>query len=219
MALHKLGTRACGPPHLKKLDAELVKALTFLRSNVANGVPLVLTAHTEKPMLIFTDGAFEAGDPASGSIGGILYDHIGRPLYFFSEKVPQILLDIFMQESDHPIYLIELLACFVAFRLWCPGRTGIYVVSYIDNEASRMALVRAYSSTGIGNVLVSMIVQLETVSQWKVWYGRVNSHSNPSDDPSRFVCDWLIAIGSERTCVHWDQLIVDFQKAHHDVVG
>ena len=77
--------------------------------------------------------------------------------------------------------LIELLAGYVAAFLWGGLTAGRYVVMYIDNEASRLALIKAYSSTQMGNVLVQMFVAKEDASQWKVWFGRVCSHSNIAD--------------------------------------
>ena len=40
-----------------------------------------------------------------------------------------------------------------------------YVVAYIDNEASRQALIKAYSSNVLGNIIVRMFVSLEDNTQ------------------------------------------------------
>ena len=124
-------------------------------------------------MLIFTDGAFEE-ETGAGSIGGVLLDHNGKAISYFSEEVPRLLMELFLKESENPIYLIELLAVRVAAFLWGGQTFGRYIVMCIDNEASRMA-------TLLGNVVVQLFVQEEDRSQWKVWFGRVCSHSNIAD--------------------------------------
>ena len=113
------------------------------------------------------------------------FDESGVPLRFFAEVIPDLLLKALKEEAANPIYLIELLAAYLAIFLWGGLHPARYVVSYIDNEASRLALIMAYSSTELGNVIVQMFVRLEDSCQWKVWFGMVGSHSNPSDAPSR----------------------------------
>ena len=140
------------------------------------------------------------------------------PTNFFSEKVPDILLEELLKEADNPIYLIELLACYIiSLFLWGPVSLGKYVVSYIDNEASRLALIKAYSTTKVGNINVRMYVLAEEEWQWKTCFGRVCSHSNPADDPSRFEVAHLTQSGSFQLHVPWDQVILRFQATQHSV--
>ena len=82
-----------------------------------------------------------------------------------SENLPALVMKRFLEVSDNPIYLIELLAGYIAAFLWGGLTTGRYVVMYIDNEASRLALIKAYSSTPMGNVIVQMFVSSEDSSQ------------------------------------------------------
>jgi hypothetical protein len=46
--------------------------------------------------------------------------------------------------------------------LWGGQTFGRHVVMYIDNEASRMTLVKAYSSTLLGNVVIQLFVKKKT---------------------------------------------------------
>ena len=141
LAIHRLGKRALmkGGRQGHKLDAELRTSLEFLRHRVEHGAPLQLTAITEQAILIFTDGAFDE-ETGIGSIGGVLLDHNGTALSYFSERVPNLLMELFLKEAENPIYLVELLAVHVAAFLWGGQTFGRYIVMYIDNEASRMAL-------------------------------------------------------------------------------
>ena len=134
---------------------------------------------------------------------------------FFAEQIPDLLMGSLMKEAVNPIYLIELLAAYLAVFLWGGLHPARYVVSYIDNEASRLALIKAYSSTELGNVMVRMFVHLEDSSQWKVWFGRVGSHSNPSDAPSRTQVEDLLKRGVTQDSVAWDVVIMSYEETLH----
>ena len=108
-------------------------------------------------MLVFTDGAFEA-EQELATVGGILCDDTGKPLRFFSERVPKLMLQALMEEAQNLIYLIELLAAYLAVFLWGGLHSSRYVVAYIN------------SSTKLGNAMVRMFVNLEDNSQWKIWF-------------------------------------------------
>ena len=161
LAVHQLGKRISGPPWVKRLDKELSSALTLLRDRVLNGPPITLTAATETPLIIFTDGACEA---EIGSVGGILYCGSCKPLRYFSSKVPDLLLREFSTEAQNPIFLVELLACYLAAFLWGPEAVGRYVVVYLDNEAAKGAVIKGYSSTLLGNVLVKLTISAEELN-------------------------------------------------------
>ena len=212
LAIHRLGKRALikGGRQGHKLDAELRTSLEFLRHRVEHGAPLQLTATTEQAILIFTDGAFDE-ETGIGSIGGVLLDHTGTALSYFSERVPNLLMELFLKEAENPIYLVELLAVHVAAFLWGGQTFGRYIVLYIDNEASRMALVKAYSSTLLGNVVIQLFVQEEDQHQWKVWFGRVCSHSNIADGPSRGHVEDMKACGAKHSQCAWDVVICSLE--------
>ena len=112
--------------------------------------------------------------------------------------------------------LIELLAGYVAAFLWGGLTAGRYVVMYIDNEASRLALIKAYSSTQMGNVLVQMFVAKEDASQWKVWFGRVCSHSNIADAPSRMEVEDLVTRGAVQDKCAWGVILLGLEETEHN---
>ena len=107
------------------------------------------------PSLVFTDGTF-SDHSLEGTVGGVLLDHLGTAQRYFNEKIPELLMKKFLEGSNNPMYLIELLATYIAAFLWGGQSVGRYVVMYVDTEASRMALIKAYSSTHNGNVVVQM---------------------------------------------------------------
>lgn len=218
LSIHRIGKRAQqkGAKTRNKLDDELRSSLIFLRTRVQTGSPLILTAETEDSVLIFTDGAFDA-ENLKGSVGGVLLDHEGIPLRFFSENIPALVMKRFLEVSDNPIYLIELLAGYIAAFLWGGLTTGRYVVMYIDNEASRLALIKAYSSTPMGNVIVQMFVSSEDSSQWKVWFGRVCSYSNIADAPSRMEVQDLVTRGAMQDKCAWDVILLRLEETEHNL--
>ena len=98
---------------------------------------LVLNRAPRRTFLIFTDGSLES---EGSGLGGILYDSNGLPLSFFSEPVPEKILNRLRETSRHPIFEVELLAVWVALHLWHKV-TDSFSCFYIDNEAAKGALV------------------------------------------------------------------------------
>lgn len=135
-------------------------------------------------------------------LGGIIYNERGEAQNFFSEVVPSKVIEAYLQTFDNPIYLIELLAVFVGIRSW----GGSFVVTFIDNEASRSGLIKAWSNISFANNIIRLYVDDELEHGWKPWFGRVPTHSNPADDPSRLVIDHLLQAGVRRTSFCWDEV-------------
>ena len=216
LAVHRLGKRALaqGGRAAYKLDDELRSSLKFLQLRVEKGAPLELSADTEDALLVFIDGAFNDHE-LEGTVGGVLLDHHGSALRYFSERVPDLLMKKFLDGSANPIYLIELLATYIAVFLWGGISSGRYVVMYVDNEASRMALIKAYSSTDSGNVVVQMFVKEEDHNQWKVWWGRVGTYANVADAPSRLDVKDVEARGAQCDRCAWDLVICAFEREEH----
>ena len=176
---------------------------------------LELTKEAGKTYFIFTDGAVEPspdGMSVLASVGGILYNADGVAEAFFSEKVPQLLLDMFLQHSSHPIFEVELLAVLVALHVWAHAISNSYLVFYIDNEAARSALMKSHSSVLFGNVLTTCFARIEFERNLKVWFGRVPTHSNPADEPSRFEVQHLLDVGSALVKPSWDQLLLLIER-------
>ena len=134
---------------------------------------------------IFTDGAFEPESNNPPTIGGVFYSESGVRLGFFSEIVPSVIVETYLTVSKNPFYEFELLAALIASVLWSTDYPFRYVVNYIDNEASRSALTKAWSNVKFANNIIGKFVELAMASSWKPWFSRVPTHSNPSDDPSR----------------------------------
>ena len=120
-----------------------------------------------------------------------------------------------MERSESPIYLIELLATYVATFSWGGQSVRRYAGMYTDSETWRMALIKAYSSTHHGNLVVQMLVREENKPQWKVWSGRVGSHANIADSPGRLDVKDMGARGAQCDECAWDLVTCAFEHIEH----
>ena len=149
------------------LDPQLHLALQFPKEHVSVSKPVELTKSAGKTYYIFTDGAVEStadGLQIVASVGGILYNINGEAKAFFSERVPQLILDLFLQRAGHPIFEVELLAARVAAHVWAPAIAKSYVVFYVDNEAARFGLEECLR---IQTLLTNPVVRNPaTVGRW-----------------------------------------------------
>ena len=123
----------------------------------------------------------------------------------FGEAVPDHVLSWLLQDRQHPIFELELLPVWVAFTVWQGLLSDKQVVLYLDNDAARGALVAGHTEGRAGQHLVSQCVRSEAGHRKSTWYGRVPTHSNISDGPSRLVFDHPLLRGVERLSVPWDR--------------
>ena len=209
LSLHVVGQRAVRSSANTTIDGELRRALEFFRDRVVNGPPIEISAATGEVLFVFSDGAFEESSKHPGTVGGVLYSEVGVPLAFFSEIVPQKLIDRYLENSRNPIYSVQLLGALVSILLWAKLFPHRYVVSYLDNEAARAALIKAWSQVDDANRIIKLYVNEEVRFFWKPWFGRVPTHSNPADAPSRLDTSDLIARGVEHHEFQWDMWLKD----------
>ncbi|CAE7862532.1 unnamed protein product [Symbiodinium sp. KB8] len=168
----------------KKLPPAVVSALTVLRERLRSAIPLQISSVALSTWYLFTDGSCEAA-ARTGAVGAVLYDQCGRVVSAFSESVPTRVMHDLLQDSANPIYELELFPVLISFRKWASRLAGSQVVSFVDNDAAKYALVRSCSATQTGAAIVDAIRLLEQRFQLRVWYARVPTHSNPADAPSR----------------------------------
>ncbi len=154
LSLHAIGKRATSVGELKR-------ALTFFKSRILHGPPIEIRAALGQVIDIFTDGAFEPESTNPATIGGVLYSESGIRLGFFSEIVPSVVVETYLSVSKNHIYIIELLAALIASVLWGAEYPFRYVVNYIDNEASRVALIKAWSNVKFANNIIGNSLNLK----------------------------------------------------------
>jgi len=177
------------------LSDDLRDSLKLLHDVSLHAEPLKISGDLRRSFLVFTDGSLE-GDFAC--VGGILHDSHGTPMAFFSITLDAAAVEKLHAHSAHPIYEIELLAVWAALKLWDSHIRDSYSVFYLDNEAARGALISGRSSTLTGSAILESFMSLEDASLCRPWFGRVPTHSNCADEPSRGSFQHLVRQGVRR---------------------
>ena len=169
-----------------KISKELEVALDWLVCHFQNAGPrVILGARSERPVLVFTDGACE---PEGTTVGGVIYD-AGRTPECFGAKLPDGLVAEWRTKQDQlqVIGQAEIYPLLVARLTWCAWLRGRRVIYFVDNEAARIGLVRAFSPVLPSMQLILQCLGWDYEFESQGWYARVPSYSNIADDPSRLV--------------------------------
>ena len=168
-----------------RLTEHDVISLTFLKDRVLTAPPVRISRVSMNTVLIFTDGSCEGEDSLTGGVGGILINEWGVPTSFFSESVPNYIMEEFKNHSSHPIFELEILPVLCSIFAWSSYLASKQCVFYLDNEAAQGALVKGSSETSYAASMLRLFTELEMKLQIKTWIARVPTSSNPADKPSR----------------------------------
>ena len=106
------------------------------------------------------------------------------------------MLDLFQTESLRVISTLELLPVLMALRLWRSVRTHRRVFVFVDNDASRHALIGSKSSNRAMRLVLRGVMMELAAEPSFLWFCRVPSSSNIADLPSRFELEPLLALGA-----------------------
>ncbi|CAE7700800.1 unnamed protein product [Symbiodinium sp. CCMP2592] len=207
-AMRQISLRAQCMDSCTRLTDDLTEAIQTLLRYVVDSRPLELRQTTGRELYVFTDGSYEPTAEKRAGIGGVLYDSAGTPLSFFSAQVNEDDLRALEETSDHPIYEVELYAALVAVELWGPLLEDSFSVFYLDNEAAQSALIAGRSGTDHGRKLVQRFLDAEHRWRARPWFGRVPTHSNPADEPSRDCCKRLLNQGAQQMQTSGERLLV-----------
>ena len=167
------------------LDDEFLAVLGELKCTISLARPVTITRNLCKTWYVFTDGAYEPGSGTLASVGGVLVSPSGSLVQCFGEEVPRLLVDLLLKFSDHPIYEVEVLPVLLALKLWMRFLGGSPTVFYLDNVAARASYIEGVGANSSATSFIKEFVQLESRLRIYSWFGRVPSHSNVADGPSR----------------------------------
>ena len=170
----------------------ILECIWFAVGHLQNAGPRrVGPKRSDPPVLLFTDGAHEEDGT---TIGGVIIVP-GGPIQMFGAKMSESTVNSWKSRVDQKqvIGQAEIFPVLVAKLTWPTLLAGRRVISFIDNESARIALVRAYSP-----VLQSLRIIMQSLSwdythQTDMWYARVPTCCNLGDGPSRFVVDGAVA--------------------------
>ena len=196
--------RFCVGDRTQSLDEEAIMHLEFLKDRIASRVPIMISKTLCDTWYLFTDGACEP-DARKGSVGGVVFAPNFRCISFFSAEFPAEFMDAFLSKSKNPIHEIELLPAWFSIVLWSDLIKNSQAVHFIDNESSRMALVKGYGETFFGKRIVCAHVDQENALQLRSWHARVPSFSNITDGPSRMDCALVTRLGGKQIMLPWER--------------
>ena len=135
------------------------------------------------PLLVFTDGAWEAGHAGAGAVihccatGATLACEI---------PVPQDLIATWIREAGEQIICQIEMWAFLALRVTMGNIfTAVPTVAWIDNEAARYALMKGSADSASLRKMARLNQHADLKAPSMIWYERVASFSNPADAPSR----------------------------------
>ena len=73
---------------------------------------------------------------------------------------------------------------------------GIGIVSYIDNDAARFALISGVSKKDVAGLIVEEVACVESELGIAPWFGRVGTESNLADEPSKLLgSSFILLVG------------------------
>ncbi len=137
----------------------------------------------DRPILVFTDGAFEAPE---GTWGAVIFDPSNDITSTFAGRVSESLMDGWKKLAGEQIICqIEAYAVLLVrhhFKLQWKNRRAI---SFVDNEAARFSLIKGSSPSPSMQFIAYHFHQMDCISPLMVWIERVPSASNVADLPSR----------------------------------
>ena len=151
------------------LEKQLRGALMDLKNHLMKSTTVSINRDLNETWIIFTDGAFEPTNTQPASIGGILLNPSGKVVSYFGSYISGSLLNVFLEESRHPIYELEIFPVVVAIRAWSKFIMGKLVFYYLDHDAARSAFIRASASTSLGTTLVTDYVNFEYKCRFSSW--------------------------------------------------
>ena len=78
-------------------------------------------------------------------------------------------------------------------------------MSYLDNEAAKVALIKSSGATLLAERMVTATRLIEDDLQLRCWFSRVPSASNPADAPSRLsLAHFRPAVILDSSVLPWD---------------
>ncbi len=176
---------------------------------VSPSKPRSISSNAKQSMFMFTDASFDRtdGNPAS-CIGGVLVDSGNSIQRFFSTDLSADMLHLLgSSEKETVIFEREIIAVAVALDLWKFQLADAGVVTFVDNNSARDAIISAKTSSVAAKVILRKIFIDEEKLCLDLWIARVPSPSNIADLPSRHEVDLLLKLGAHRDYPEVDSLL------------
>ena len=170
------------------MSESLKAAVAFLCSFLKSAGPRVVpTLRTERPTLLFTDGACEE-EGRLVTVGAILLSPRLDAPEAFGFQVSQDLVDAWKSrgmDQKQVVGQAELFPQLVARTTWSHVLRHAQVLAFLDNNAASSGLIRGYSPVVPSAEIIGAIWLEDSKLACLSWYDRVPSPSNLADGPSR----------------------------------
>ncbi|CAK0909772.1 unnamed protein product, partial [Prorocentrum cordatum] len=141
-------------------QSELRHLFAFWEFFFAHSKDRTARANFEAPLLIFSDGAVEGKEYMGATIGAAIWDPRDDSLEFFGRVVPHAWADRWEAGgADQVIAQAELYPAVVARHTWEQKIAGRPVIQFIDDDSTRMGLLRGFSPASASAGLIGMILQ------------------------------------------------------------
>ena len=194
------GRLAIGPLHVMSyhqqhsrsgnLDRDTMDAILALKKILTESPPRSLNCLGEqRPLLLFTDGAAEGSERNVVTCGAVMIDTAEDWAEMFGGLVPPRLVKVWKRQGQQiqVIGQAELLPVLLAKIAWRGRFKHRRLICFLDNDSARQALIKGWSPSQSSNAIVKEMLSRETSDLGWNWYGRVPTHSNPADEPSRLI--------------------------------
>lgn len=191
-----------GSGAVRSRSKDLSSLCDYAVSTLKASRPRTLTAFSEKrPILIFTDGAWEQN---RGGLGAVVIDMATGEKWVLAGLVPQQLLDRWSElVGDQLICQIELYAMVTLRWMFKERLNGRRSIWWVDNDAARFALIKGLSNSPTMLQLVRAFYAFELSFPTFSWVERVASDSNPADAPSRDNASEVMALLDVQHCLEF----------------
>ena len=173
-----------GDPQRLQHPLQAQRVCNYLEGIAKSVTPRVIGLQdSDTPIIIYSDGAFESG---AGTWGAFVYDPLDNKRWGFPGTVPEVLLRFWSETVGAQLICEMELFAYICIR-WHLRHLlhRRYGLIFIDNESSRMTMIKRSSVSNAMFLLVSMISRLDAILPFSAWCERVPSTSNPADLPSR----------------------------------
>ncbi len=169
------------------ISHETCLAFEMLRKRLVSGKPKRFEVKVlEKPIVIFTDGAFEKDDTGKpvATIGGVCLPPSGD-VKAFGCHVDEVILQSWLGRFEHPVGLVELYGVATAYVLWSQHYNFQRVIFFYDNWTSLDVFVKGSSNDPLWREVLLSFEACDFAFSTVPWIARVPSSSNVADPPSR----------------------------------
>ena len=170
-----------------RLSEDMVRAMEMYVFSLRHDPPRTINLAVLPCAYIYTDASLEPKDGSNvAGLGGVLVGPAGVPMSFFLYfPTGSDLLKLGIDIDSKCIFLLEMLASCLAFKIWAASLKNINLVLYVDNEGAKSAMIAGSSNNRVANEMLKVQVRSECQFGMVPWISCAPSHSNISDHPWR----------------------------------